>query len=75
VNGAVPPVGVKSIVPVADPHCESPNKNSPLTPALTVIEGNFPHFGEISLGLIGQAPLGVVHASQRLAIFTTSPQV
>ena len=75
--GAVPPAGVKSIAPFAAPHCDCVKINSPFTPPFTVIEGIFPHFGEIAFGFNGQTSLllDVVQASKILVIFTISPQL
>jgi hypothetical protein len=77
VKGAVPPVGVKSMAPVLEAHCELVKTNSPFTPPFTVIDGILPHFGEILFGSNGQTslPLAVVQASQILEILITSPQV
>lgn len=75
--GAVPPVGVKSIAPVGEPHCDWIKANSPFTPPLTVIVGTVPHFGEMLFGSNGQVAPGEaeVHAKNKLVIFNTSPQL
>lgn len=75
--GAVPPVGVKSIAPVAEPHCELIRANSPFTPPFTVIVGTVPHLGEMVLGSNGQVDPGdaEVQAKNKLVIFNMSPQV
>jgi hypothetical protein len=51
--------------------------NSPLTPALICISGNFPHLGEIVAGSNGQILPGdaSVHAKNKLVIFNVFPQV
>jgi hypothetical protein len=58
-------------------HSEWVNSNSPLTPESIVIEGNVPHFGEISSGSNGHIAPGdaEVHAKNKFEIFNISPQV
>jgi hypothetical protein len=78
VYGAVPPVGVKLIAPVAEPHCDCVKMNSPFTPPFTLKLGYISHLGAILFGKLRrslQVPLGVVHAPHIFEIFTISPQV
>lgn len=65
------------MAPVAEPHTELVNANSPFTPPLTVIDGIFPHLGEILLGSSGHTslPLAVDQASKIFVILTMSPQL
>ena len=62
--------------PLADPQLDCATTNSAFTPPLTVIDGTFPHLGEIVAGTkSAQVSLGSPHACHSSEIFTTSPQL